>query len=562
MAIAMLQGTLAVPSGTSRAFSSLRNLSGSDQLRFQTLLLNSPSRAPRNLTIRMGGGPRTFPGGVSKWQWKRMQAKKAKQLLKARLCRERQLYEMRKRAELKAAVAELEKPWEVVERAPTLFSVNADEQVKALADRFQKPGGFDMWTEKDGPQVFRAPDGLPSARFFPKGVVHSVRPYGIVGGEEADGVEEMRFDDWIARGGGGGSRRSLRRASDRHARGGSRFIDVGVEDSSEQNAGELHTRCLMNVHQDESRAMYVKNRHEDGQELGSDDWKGNRREVRRSSYRQRRGGDAAEAEFVVAEFEDSVRGSEEDDDEKSGSSRFSRDSAYGGRKLAARFGRGGAISSRYPRGSIEEGKEGKEGDAMGRRRHDGGPRSGRGRMSERRSYASDSETMGIDRVEKDNGMVMDELDGSYGRGNARGPYGRGRRLDRRSYALDSETMGTGRVENDNGMVKTAGGRHGLQKDQLGGSYGRRQVTSAPYGRGQRSEQSYANGRVGKDHNMVRRGNHRRSSYVSDSETMATGRMVRSGRNERPPGKHRVSLRPSRESPIEQGDYRMRSSGEF
>ncbi|KAF2288612.1 hypothetical protein GH714_009170 [Hevea brasiliensis] len=114
----------------------------------------------------MGGGPRTYPGGVSKWQWKRMQAKKAKQLLKARLCRERQIYEMRKRAELKAAVSELERPWE-------------------------KPGGFDMWSERDGPQLFETPDGIPSARFFPKGVVHSVRPYGkIAGNGDFDSGEE------------------------------------------------------------------------------------------------------------------------------------------------------------------------------------------------------------------------------------------------------------------------------------------------------------------------------------------------------------------------------------
>ncbi|KAK1562639.1 hypothetical protein Q3G72_015131 [Acer saccharum] len=134
----------------------------------------------KSTVIRMGGGPRTYPGGVSRWQWKRMQAKKAKQLLKARLCRERQIYEMRKRAELKAAVSDLERPWEVVEKAPTLFSVSADEQVKILADRFQRPGGFDLWTESDGPQLFETPDGLPSARFFPKGVVHSVKPYGII----------------------------------------------------------------------------------------------------------------------------------------------------------------------------------------------------------------------------------------------------------------------------------------------------------------------------------------------------------------------------------------------
>ncbi|MED6179462.1 hypothetical protein PIB30_001226 [Stylosanthes scabra] len=132
----------------------------------------------------MGGGPRTYPGGVSKWQWKRMQAAKAKQLLKARLCRERQVYEMRKRAELRAAVSDLERPWEPVQQAPSLFSVRADEQVKVLADRFQRPGGFDLWSEKDGPQLFQTPDELPSARFFPKGVVHSVRPYRRIDADE------------------------------------------------------------------------------------------------------------------------------------------------------------------------------------------------------------------------------------------------------------------------------------------------------------------------------------------------------------------------------------------
>ncbi|KAL0309923.1 UNVERIFIED_CONTAM: putative DEAD-box ATP-dependent RNA helicase 33 [Sesamum radiatum] len=126
----------------------------------------------------MGGGPRTYPGGVSKWQWKRMQAKKAKQLLKARLARERQIYEMRKRAELKAAISELERPWETVEKPPNLFSVSADEQLKVLADRFQKPGGLDLWSDRDGPELFRPGNGLPSSRFFPKGVVHSSKPYG------------------------------------------------------------------------------------------------------------------------------------------------------------------------------------------------------------------------------------------------------------------------------------------------------------------------------------------------------------------------------------------------
>ena len=64
-------------------------------------------------------------------------------------------------------------------------SASADEQVQVLADRFQKPGGFDLWSEKDGPELFKTVDGFLSARFFLKGVVHSIRPYERVN-EEID----------------------------------------------------------------------------------------------------------------------------------------------------------------------------------------------------------------------------------------------------------------------------------------------------------------------------------------------------------------------------------------
>lgn len=182
------------PISFSSSFSSPDLNSLHSKLSFLTL---KPSPQPRKSTvIRMGGGPRTFPGGVSKWQWKRMQAKKQKQLLKARLSRERQIYEMRKRAELKAAVAELERPWEPVQKPPNLFSVCADEQVKVLADRFQKPGGFDLWTDRDGPQLFETVDDLPSARFFPKGVVHSVKPYRkLPSSVDSDGEKSPKHEE-------------------------------------------------------------------------------------------------------------------------------------------------------------------------------------------------------------------------------------------------------------------------------------------------------------------------------------------------------------------------------
>ncbi|KAL6574668.1 hypothetical protein OROMI_011953 [Orobanche minor] len=179
--MSILQMSLSIPL-TQQSFLPAKTLSAQSVFlttKLSNLSLTNPSFISIRMTpIRMGGGPRTYPGGVSKWEWKKMQAKKGKQLLKARLTRERQIYEMRKRAELKAAVSELERPWETVEKPPNLFSVSADEQLKELADRFQKPEGFDMWSERDGPELFRADNGSPSSRFFPKGVVHSAKPHG------------------------------------------------------------------------------------------------------------------------------------------------------------------------------------------------------------------------------------------------------------------------------------------------------------------------------------------------------------------------------------------------
>ncbi|XP_068639471.1 uncharacterized protein [Aristolochia californica] len=106
-----------------------------------------------------------------------MQAKKAKQLLK--------------RAELRAAVSELERPWEVVERAPTLFSSKADEQLKALANKSLISGGYDLWSERDETQLFHNQDWLPSAMIFPKGVVHNVKPYGIIDSVGCTSYSEM-----------------------------------------------------------------------------------------------------------------------------------------------------------------------------------------------------------------------------------------------------------------------------------------------------------------------------------------------------------------------------------
>jgi hypothetical protein len=97
--------------------------------------LPSPCRQVR----MMGGGPRTFPGGVTKWQWKRMQENKSKQLLKARLMRERQLYEMRKRAELRAATVNLESPGKSLPKPPLCSPLRPTSTFRAWPTGFKSP---------------------------------------------------------------------------------------------------------------------------------------------------------------------------------------------------------------------------------------------------------------------------------------------------------------------------------------------------------------------------------------------------------------------------------------
>lgn len=118
----------------------------------------------------MGGGPRTFPGGVSKWQWKNAQKKKEKQAEKARLAREKQLFDERRRSEAGGAGPILEKPWEP--RSPNSASpfplAHRDPKIKALAARFQKRGAEELWTEEDGAVASSRQEPRPSARFLPK----------------------------------------------------------------------------------------------------------------------------------------------------------------------------------------------------------------------------------------------------------------------------------------------------------------------------------------------------------------------------------------------------------
>lgn len=109
----------------------------------------------------MGGGPRTFPGGLSKWQYKRMHEKLARQKQRGLLRHEKQLYLARLRSEIRASRL----PGAAAEAPPGGEGPTSSRaHIRALADRFRRPGAEDLWNEEDGPlrRVKRPHTGIAS----------------------------------------------------------------------------------------------------------------------------------------------------------------------------------------------------------------------------------------------------------------------------------------------------------------------------------------------------------------------------------------------------------------
>ncbi|KAK9094633.1 hypothetical protein Scep_026102 [Stephania cephalantha] len=102
----------------------------------------------------MGGGPRTFPGGLNKWQWKRMHEKKAKEKERRLLDQEKQIYQARIRSQIRAKLAAGSEDRDRESRtasSPSHYNpMSPKDQIKALADRFMKEGAEDLWNEDDG----------------------------------------------------------------------------------------------------------------------------------------------------------------------------------------------------------------------------------------------------------------------------------------------------------------------------------------------------------------------------------------------------------------------------
>ncbi|KAK2385071.1 DEA(D/H)-box RNA helicase family protein [Trifolium repens] len=106
------------------------------------------SSSPWNLNLirNMGGGPRTFPGGVSKWKWKRMHEKRAKDKQKNLLEQEKQLYQARIRSQIRSTLSPSSSS-----SSSTHNPISPHQHIKSLADRFMKDGAQDLWNDFDGP---------------------------------------------------------------------------------------------------------------------------------------------------------------------------------------------------------------------------------------------------------------------------------------------------------------------------------------------------------------------------------------------------------------------------
>ncbi|KAL1214537.1 putative DEAD-box ATP-dependent RNA helicase 48 [Cardamine amara subsp. amara] len=128
----------------------------------------------RIFTRNMGGGPRTFPGGLNKWQWKRMHEKKAREKENKLLDQEKQLYEARIRTEIRAKMWGNSDSNEKTTK-PSHHShgpMSPKEHIKSLADRFMKAGAEDLWNEDDGPvkKSDQSSNSIDSASNSPIGV--------------------------------------------------------------------------------------------------------------------------------------------------------------------------------------------------------------------------------------------------------------------------------------------------------------------------------------------------------------------------------------------------------
>ncbi|XVF51526.1 hypothetical protein PTKIN_Ptkin04bG0191800 [Pterospermum kingtungense] len=127
----------------------------------------------RIFTRQMGGGPRTFPGGLNKWQWKRLHEKKAKEKEKRLLDQEKQLYQARIRSQIRAKITGKDDP---TSNTTKYNAMSPNDHITALADRFMREGAEDLWNENDGPlksEERQRPRFTVTVRNQRSGLIHS-----------------------------------------------------------------------------------------------------------------------------------------------------------------------------------------------------------------------------------------------------------------------------------------------------------------------------------------------------------------------------------------------------
>ncbi|KAG2677349.1 hypothetical protein I3760_12G093500 [Carya illinoinensis] len=110
-------------------------------------------------TRPMGGGPRTFPGGVTKWQWRRMHEKKARAKEMRRIEQEKELYQARILSYIRAKLSGKSDPPISPNPSTGGGPRSTTDHIKALANRFMKEGAEDLWNEEDGPLKSSPPRG-------------------------------------------------------------------------------------------------------------------------------------------------------------------------------------------------------------------------------------------------------------------------------------------------------------------------------------------------------------------------------------------------------------------
>lgn len=123
-----------------------------------------------------------------------MHEKKAREKEERLLEQEKQVYQARVRSEIRAKLANPEKPGsqKPEQNQPNYGPLSPEDHIKALADRFMKEGAEDLWNEFDGPVRTQVPK-LPKSQVFgePINLRKLILEKSCISGKKENGVGEL-----------------------------------------------------------------------------------------------------------------------------------------------------------------------------------------------------------------------------------------------------------------------------------------------------------------------------------------------------------------------------------